>query len=303
MRFIILIVIAILASAAGYFALQLAGEPQKPQQVVLGNEPQVEAVSVLVARQPIAVGTIITEEMIDQQPWPKHLLLEGFVLSGAPDSNLVGMVARSDFQAQEPLIRNKLASTADANFIAASLPSGMRAITLAIDAVSGIAGYVFPGDHVDVVLTHNIPNDMDQTRTNTVRMGFSETLLSGIKVVAVDSRTAKQQSGAEQNSQEQVKIPTNITLAVTPEDAQRIRLGEKNGTLSLVLRSLKDRESTDKVSATDVASLAAGANGNSVIIVRGVDVDKVPSGVVFSPAGAPAVSSPPPPPPYTQPSY
>lgn len=279
MRFIILIVVLVVAAAAGYFTLQMTAESQAPQQALAMQEPQVKAVNVLVARDMIPVGTVITEEMLDQQPWPKHLLLDGFVVSGTPDSNVVGMVARSDFQAQEPLNNNKLASATDANFIAASLPAGMRALTVAVDAISGVAGYVFPGDRIDVVITHNIPMEIEGIRRmSAARVGFSETLLSDVAVVAVDSR--KLPPRTDDKRQPDLKVPTNITLAVSPEDAQKVRLAEKNGSLSLVLRSLKDRENTDSVAPTEISSLVGGANSSTVIIVRGVNVD-VSSGSRF----------------------
>lgn len=291
MRFIILIVIVVVAAAAGYFALQLARNPQAPQQIITQQEPAVEATNILVARTHVPVGTIITEEMVDQQPWPKHLLLQGFIESGSPESDIVGSVARTEFQAQEPFNKDRLVDAKDANFIAASLPAGMRALTLAVDAISGVAGYIFPGDHVDLMLTHNIPNEIAEGRSNKVRMGYAETLLDDVTVVAVDSRTITPQNN-DQRQQAEVKVPTNVTIAVTPEQAQQVRLAEKNGTLSLVLRSLEDRNNAGKPDPTEVTSLIGGTSSVDVVIIRGVDAERAASNISAAPIIAPMISPP-----------
>jgi pilus assembly protein CpaB len=314
MRFIILIIVLLIAATAGYFTLQVAGGPSPSQKVVTQQEPKVEAVSVLVAREAIPVGTIITEEMLDKQPWPKHLLLDGFVLSGSPDDNLVGMVARSDFQAQEPIIKSKLANPNDANFIAAALPAGMRALTLEVDAISGVAGYIFPGDRVDVVLTHNIPQDVAGVRTSNLKAEYAESLLTDVLVLAVDVRPAVA-SKTGQQPQKEGKAPTNLTIAVSSEDVQKIRIAEKNGSLSLALRSLKDKEDASKAAPTSVDSITGApvdSDSDSVIIIRGVTAteSRLPSAMSsgampFPPGAMPSqiiMSAPPVAPPAPPPS-
>ena len=167
MRFVVLGAIVLFALVAGYASLQLAGK-STPQQVA-PTQQAISVVDVLVAKQPIQIGTVITEEMVDKQPWPQHLLLDGFVVAGADATNIVGMVARSDFQEREPLITSKLGNPNDGNFLAAALGKGMRAVTLSVDAISGVAGYIFPGDRVDVLVTHtaNGEGDRKSTRLNS----------------------------------------------------------------------------------------------------------------------------------------
>ncbi len=298
MRFIILIVILLIAAAAGYWTLQLAGGASQPQKVITQQEPQVEAVNIIVARSPISVGTVITEELLDQQPWPKHLLLDGFVRSDSVDSNLVGMVARSEFQAQEPLVKSKLANPNDGNFIAAALPSGMRALTLSVDAISGVAGYIFPGDRVDVVLTHNIPEDVAGARITNLKAEYAESLLSDVQVLAVDVRPQVAPKTG-QPPQKENKAPTNITIAVTPEDAQKLRLAEKNGSISFALRSLKYRENGVKSKPTSVDAVTSapvsGQRNDSVLIIRGITASesKLPTAAIAPPVFAPPSVVPP----------
>ncbi len=256
MRFLVLGIIVLFALLAGYASLQLVEKAAPPPQSAPAVN-QMNVVDVVVAKDAIPIGTIITEDMVDKQPWPQHLVLDGFVVAHDRDTNVVGMVARSDFQAREPLILSKLGNPNDGNFLAAALGQGMRAITVSVDAISGVAGYVFPGDHVDVLVTH---------ATATVGGGpdASEVLLQNIKVLATELRQGNKTNAA----------PTTITLEVTPEEAQKIRLGERRGTLAIALRSLKDSEQASAPTPTvvgDLSQMRAAKAGeiNEVVIVRG----------------------------------
>ena len=163
--------------------------------------------------------------------------------------NIIKMVARAPFQEGEPLMRSKLANKDDPSFLAASLPEGMRAITIAANPISGVAGFVFPGDRVDVIITHEIiKKKKTEEEPETAReepLRFSETLISDIRVLAINDRATaieekdtKDQSSSARRSRE----ISSVTLEVDQADAQRLRLAERDGELSLVLRSLKDRE-------------------------------------------------------------
>lgn len=256
MRFIVLGVIIFFALAAGYASLQLAGQGQ-PAPVTAAAPQPISAVNVFVAKQAIPIGTILTEDMIDQQPWPQHLVLDGFVIADNEKNDLVGMVARSDFQEREPLITSKLGNPNDGNFLAASLDKGMRAVTLSVDAISGVAGFVFPGDHVDVLVTHasgvsGSPNT-------------SEVLLSDVKVLATDLRKNINKGVSD--------APSNLTLEVGKDEAQKIKLAEKRGTLSVALRSLKDSDEANTTSPTTLNQLSKLPPGQTtssgVVVVRG----------------------------------
>lgn len=305
MRIVLIILILLMAVGAAFFVLQSASQQQQVKTVV-DEAPEVRAVSILVARDRIPVGTTITEEMIDQQPWPAHLLLSGFIRSAAEDANVVGMVTRSDFQPQEPISRFKIANPNDASFIAAALPKGMRAITLEVDTVSGVAGYVFPGDRVDIVLTHKIPDAFVDKEDAAPQYGarnsnaakFAETVLRDIKVMAVEIRgLADFQSSSDQRRQPQA--PTNLTVQVTPEQAQAVRLAEKNGSMTLALRSLEDKGGTGSYAVTGLTDLTgvelkggtkAQERNQDVYIVRGVKTEGPKKGAGGAPRFSPYVN-------------
>lgn len=290
MRLLLLLLAAVVAVFAGVAALQLSTPPATPPAVVTAAAPspgQVTTVDVLVARRAIPVGTVIEPSMFDKQPWPEHLVLEGFIVSGTPNANIVGKVARSAFLAREPLIVSKLASPDESGFLAASLPAGMRAITIATDAVSGVAGFVFPGDHVDIVFTHNIPQDMRGSQGESSVMavaekpGFAEVLATNVPVLAINVREAAVDSSNAVPGLDAVNnalmspVPSSMTLQVSDVQAEKIRLAEKVGTLSIALRSINDRNNNAVSQPADLLSLTqldvddAGPQGDSVKVIRG----------------------------------
>lgn len=281
MRYVLLLVAAFIAIGVGVFTLQVSGKKNEPSPVAQATQDssQVTTVEVLVARQAIDVGTIIEEPMIDRQPWPSHLVLDGFITTGSPNSNLVGKVARAPLQAREPFMASKVANPNDPSFLAAALPAGMRAVTIATDAVSGVAGYLFPGDRVDVLLTHNIPQELRNKKQNIQRYNerpqITETLISNVRVLAVNVRESSVKEAAKT-----VSIPTNVTLEVNRYGAQRLRLAEKQGTLSLSLRSIKDGNQNDPARPTVSRLLTRmpvrGVGvGDEIRIVRGVGESRV----------------------------
>src|SRR5215216_4662518 len=110
---------------------------------------------VLVARKALPVGTIIDAESLTYQPWPKELVQSAYYLEGSPDSDvskLLGTVVRYQVTAGQPLTRGALA---------AALGPGMRAVTVPVNLSAGVAGFVFPGDRVDIMLTQTVSGGGD----------------------------------------------------------------------------------------------------------------------------------------------
>lgn len=282
MRFGGLIAAIVLAAIAAVVVLRMSAKEPEPVAPVIGApvQQEIKTTNVFVARQPIPIGTRITEEMLSQQPWPSHLLVKGFVTNES-GVNVIGMVARSAFQQDEPLLMSKLSNPDDPNFLAGALPKGMRIITLQTNEVEGIGGFVFPGDFVDVILTHEVrslgvsPTD-GQPREE--RNSVTETLLTNVKVMAVDQRAS---GTGTTDGKGNLIIPRSVSLMVSPADAQRLRLAQQKGTVTLVLRSLADRESSDPLTVTGEDQItqrnpAEGpiANRVGVIVVRGVTIGK-----------------------------
>ncbi len=280
MRLIGVVIALVLAFGAFYVALKVLGGSDEPAQttasnnvLVTTNAPDVQTVDVLVAARPIPIGEKIAADMVTAQPWPSHLVLGGFVTSGDTSKQIIGMVSRSSFQKDEPIILNKLANPSDPGFIAAALPAGKKMVTIATDGVAGLAGFVFPGDRVDVLVTHPIPKeDIDEEEADKKenQETVTETVLSDVKVLAVDQRA---EAGT---TEEKIPLPSSISLEVALADAQKLRLAQETGYLSLALRSLEDKDATQTTDVTHVRDLTqsdaykklSGKDGN-VTVVRG----------------------------------
>jgi pilus assembly protein CpaB len=192
---------------------------------------------VLVAKKPLPVGTIIDSTMIGYDAWPKESVQPAFYVQGSPDSDpakLLGTVVRYPVTAGQPITRGALVGPKDRGFLAAALGPGMRAVTVPVNASAGVAGFVFPGDRVDMVLTQDVEGGGDGEP-----LKVSETIVRNIRVLATDQRI----DSKDEEGKTVVKTFTNVTLEVTPRIAEKISVAQSMGTLSLSLRSLADTTS------------------------------------------------------------
>ncbi|MFZ4541665.1 MAG: Flp pilus assembly protein CpaB [Rickettsiales bacterium] len=290
MRFGGLIAAVVFAAIAAIVVMRMSGGSEPAPATGTPAQQNVATINIYVAAKAIPVGSTITEDMVASQPWPQHLALEGFINADGK-TNVVGMVTRSSLQPNEPLMTAKMANPNDPNFLAGDLPKGMRVITIPINEVDGVAGFIFPGDHVDLVYTHDVDKweytpaqpsqngDTAAPSAQKTKVTVTETVLTNVKVLAVDQRSSS--IGAVDNNGNLV-VPHSASLMVSQSDAQRVRLAQKTGTLSLVLRALADRESADPLvltTRTDVSQSpdigSADTGGQSEVgikIVRGAPV-------------------------------
>jgi pilus assembly protein CpaB len=211
---------------------------------------------ILVARKPLGVGTIVDAESFTFQPWPKELMQQAYFAEGAPDADatkLVGMVVRHAITAGQPLTRGTLVGPQDRGFLAAALSPGMRAITVNVSEASGVAGFIFPGDRVDIVLTQTVeaPNGDEGD------LKASETIVRNVRVLATDQRV----DSKGEDGKPVVKTFSNVTLEVTPRLAEKIAVADKIGSLSLTLRSLADNTAElERLVASGQVRLPPGTN-------------------------------------------
>ncbi|QIL02788.1 Flp pilus assembly protein CpaB [Sphingomonas sinipercae] len=193
---------------------------------------------VLVARKDLPVGTIIDQTMLGFQDWPKDALDGAYYAQGTPDadpSKLLGTVVRFPVTAGQPLTRGSLVGPKDRGFLAAALGPGMRAVTVPVTTSNGVAGFVFPGDRVDMVLNQTVDNNGG----DGAPLKVSETIVRNVRVLATDQRI----SSKDEDGKTEVKTFSNVTLEVTPRIAEKVSVAQSVGTLSLSLRSLADSTS------------------------------------------------------------
>ena len=188
---------------------------------------------VLVAQRTLPTGTIITADSLGFQPWPKDLVQDAYFIDGEADMTaLLGTVVRHPVTAGEPVTQDSLVSPGDRGFLAAALGPGMRAVTIPVSAKTGVAGFVFPGDRVDLVLTQSVSGEGRPLKA-------SETILRNLRVLATDQSTVQKTV----NGETKVRTFRTVTIEVTPKIAEKVAVAQTLGTLSLSLRSIADSQS------------------------------------------------------------
>jgi pilus assembly protein CpaB len=190
---------------------------------------------VLVATRSLPVGTIVTPDAFRYQPWPKELVEKAYYIKGdqAPQAT-AGSVVRYAITAGQPITQGALVKPGDRGFLAAALGPGMRAVTISVSAQASVAGFVFPGDRVDLLLTSTVNG---QGGGGGDPLKASETILRNLRVLATDQRTDKT---TDDNGKTVVTSFSNVTLEVTPKLSEKIAVAQTLGTLSLSLRSIAD---------------------------------------------------------------
>ncbi len=203
-------------------------------QVVVGEPVQNRETQVLVAAVNLPTGRILKEGDLRWQDWPEDAVVPTYVVRGRRSlGDFYGAVIRHSLVAGSPVTEQQVVKPGARGFMAAVLTPGMRAVSVPISATSGIAGFVFPGDRVDLILSHEL---------KTGEMGgrhAGETVLTNVRVLAIDQRMNDQNNAPT--------IGKTATLEVTPKQAEKIAVLRQLGSLSLSLRSLAktDRDRAD----------------------------------------------------------
>lgn len=210
---------------------------------------------VLVAKKALPVGTIIDADSFTFQPWPKELMQSAYYVEGQPDGDpkkLLGTVVRYQITAGQPVTRGALVGPKDRGFLAAALGPGMRAITVPVSATSGVAGFVFPGDRIDLVLTQNVTGGGDGPA-----LKVSETIIRNLRVLATDQRITDK----DDDGKTAVTVFSSVTVEVTPRIAEKISVAQSLGSLSLSLRSIADNTAElERAVASGEVKVPAGTN-------------------------------------------
>ena len=167
-------------------------------------------------------------------------------------AQLVGTVVRTPITAGQPITRGSLVFPGDRGFLAAALGPGMRAVTIPVSDLTGVAGFVFPGDRVDLMLTQQIPAQSGQP------LKVSETIIRNLRVLATDQQPRQNIDPAGNTVVSSFKM---VTLEVTPSLAEKISVAQTIGTLSLSLRALADNaHELEQALATGDVNMPKGAS-------------------------------------------
>ena len=251
------IVVLTIALSAGGVAAYLASGYDRKSQPAEPAAAQLQTVDVLVAGSDIGLGQTVTPENLQWQSWPAATASNNFIRRGErPDatSQIAGSIARAPFIAGEPIREQKLVKANGSGFMAAILPTGMRAVSTEISPETGAGGFILPNDRVDVLLSKREKN---ADRPGAPDVVNSEIILANIRVLAID------QAPKEKDGQNTV-VGKTVTLELRPEQAETLARARQSGTLSLALRSMADINIAENKPDPDQSL----KRGNSVSVVR-----------------------------------
>jgi pilus assembly protein CpaB len=249
-----IVVLTIAVGAGGIAAYLASGSDNKP----LPAEPvaQLQTVDVLVAKADIGLGQTVKPEDMQWQTWPAATASNNFIRRNErPDATtqVAGSIARAPFIAGEPIREPKLVKAPGSGFMAAILPTGMRAVSTEISPETGAGGFILPNDRVDVLLSKR---DKNPDRAGSSDVINSEIILSNVRVLAID------QAPKEKDGQNAV-VGKTVTLELKPEQTETLARARQSGTLSLALRSIAD------LNVVDTRSEDQGPKqGGSINVVR-----------------------------------
>ena len=222
----------------------------------LDTKPAVATQTIVVAKQPLRFGTELNRSMLAEVTWPSQALPAG---AFAKIGELLGggrRVVLAAIEPNEPVLALKVTGAGQRATLSALVRPGMKAVTIRVNDVEGVGGFVLPGDRVDVALTRQI----DKTSATT------EVVLQNAKVLAID------QSADERSTK--ALIPKSVTLEVDTLEAQKVSLAATVGSLSLLLRQAGDTSDvrTRKITLKDLSTPdvvgAKSSNTATIVVTR-----------------------------------
>ena len=183
-----------------------------------GNRPTVD---VVVANDQIPIGSRIEANQVKLVAWPIEAQPEG---TARTTKDVLGSIARATIERNQPILQQALVAQGS-GLLPLMIPEGMRGMSVRVDTVTGVSGFITPNSHVDVVIAGQAEGEQDQK---------SKVVLQNVKVLA----TGK---SIEQKDEKPVEVPT-VTLLVSPEDAERLTLAARFEPVRLALRNYRDEE-------------------------------------------------------------
>src|SRR5580704_13693602 len=222
------IILGIVASVFVYRQFQAASAPK----------PVVRMQQIVVAAEPLKLGTRVNASNLKTIPWPQGQPVVGMYTKVDDVANraLITSVAEN-----EPILESKLASLQSGAGLAATIPEGMRAMSVAVNDVVGVAGFVTPGTMVDVLVTGASASG-----------NITRTILENVRVLAAGQKVEQDKEGKPQT------VPV-ITLLVTPDDAAKLAMASTEGKIQLALRNTIDTKSMSPPAVMQTSLFASSA--------------------------------------------
>jgi pilus assembly protein CpaB len=262
--FVILIVAIVMGGSAALLARAwLLGQARATNVA-----PVAVTRTIVVAAVPLQFGSVLSDDKLAEIPWAADTTPPGAFATKQELLKEGRRVALAPIELHEPVLSSKVTAAGERGSLSTLLGGGKRAVTVQVDDVRGVAGFIQPNDRVDVVLIRTGANG---------GQGYSDLLLQNIKVLAIDKLVGEQVQQASIN----VKV---VTLEVTPEEAQKLLLATNVGRLSLILRRQvgeADASGGRRITERDLAETPEPAppppvqsNSSTIVIMRGAKRDE-----------------------------
>lgn len=235
------LIMIVLAGVFGVLAVVLANIWLAGQRNAMAQSNGIQRDTVVVAAMPLKFGDTLSADKLREIPWPAGAIPAG-AFKTTKDA-LAGEGTRQALQsisANEPVLSSKITGPGQRATLSAVLGEGMKAVSIRVNDVLGVAGFVFPGDRVDVLLTRTARGDDGADRS------FVDVLLQSMKVLAVDQ--------VADESKDNPTVVKSVTLEVSTKDAQKLTLAAGAGQLSLALRqaAASRGEMTERITLSDL---------------------------------------------------
>lgn len=257
-RFVLLLVGVVAGAVFGGAWLYFRPEPAPPPPPRKAVAPAPKTLQVvLTASRDLKVGSLITANDIVWAPLKKGAIASAHMLKGKTQPNqVIGAVVRRAVYNGTPLSWASIVRPGQYGFLAAALSPDHRAVTIGVNRATSQAGLIYPGDHVDVILTVEIREQQAREAST-----FTTTILEDVRVIAVDRQVEGSQGQPKKSSRSDT---STVTLEVLPSEAERLVLATAKGQISLAMRSLADSQRRDNHTPTafkDLLPLPPVANG------------------------------------------
>jgi pilus assembly protein CpaB len=222
-KIVVMLVLAVVFGGSSLFVarLWLDGQASRRLAAIEAQVPEVTFATMVVAAEPLRFGTPLTAQNLKTIPWPEASLPEGAFATVEELTGAEPRTALFPLEASEPVLAAKITGPGERAGLSRLIADGYRAITVRVNDVAGVAGFVLPGDRVDVVLTAQAKDVMT-----------TDVVLQNVKVLSIDQI-------ADERTVEPI-VAKAVTLEVDPEGAQKLSLAQTIGTISLSLRGSGD---------------------------------------------------------------
>jgi pilus assembly protein CpaB len=280
-RMILLVGFALFSAAATFFLAKTWIDSQRDairRQAESLKPTTTESVNVLVAKADLPSGLIVKRDHMEWKPWPEKGVGKNFLMEGRDKKeDILDSVVRGGIVTGEPIVKGRVIKPGDRGFMAAVLKPDMRAISIKVKVDNSVSGFIKPGDHIDLLLSHQVtPTNTEPPRQHDI----AETILSDLRVIAVD------QVSDDQNGK--ASVSKTITLEVSQKQAEVITVSKRIGALSFILRSLPrpdakanqvakrvNRRSRTWDSEASRVLPSVGGRRNQIEVIRGIEQQSV----------------------------